>query len=171
MIVHGFDTVCPSVLALPSFLESTGHKNITDGLKTPFHQAFNTSLPAFEYLAQPGNERQYKAFQATMTAQQNSHWMIGLSVLNDAAMAAQNDDDAEKAPAMAFFVDVGGGNGHQCVQLLSKYPWLAGRVVLEDLPAAVGKLDPIEGVQIREQDFFQDQVVKGLCGHSFGNIL
>jgi demethylsterigmatocystin 6-O-methyltransferase len=58
-------------------------------------------------------------------------------------------------------VDVGGGHGHQCIQLGKKYPALSGRLVLQDLPAAVDKLPLIEGVKVQAHDFFVEQPVTG----------
>lgn len=89
-----------------------------------------------------------------MTAFQSASWIDGLAQLNDAAEAAEQHETP-------FLVDVGGGHGHQCVQLLNKYPALKDRVVLQDLPEAVGKLGKIDGVQVTEQDFFKEQSVKG----------
>lgn len=154
LLVHAFDTICPPLQALPSFLASNNYQEINDSKNTPFQQAFDTELPAFEFIAQPGHERQYAAFQKSMTAFQSADWIEGLAQLNDAAKAPEQ-------PETPFLVDVGGGHGHQCVQLLNKYPALEGRVILQDLPEAVGKLGKIDGVQVTEQDFFKEQSVKG----------
>lgn len=51
-------------------------------------------------------------------------------------------------------MDVGGGHGHQCIQLGKKYPSLLGRMVLQDLPAAIYKLPSIESVKAEVRDFF-----------------
>lgn len=160
-IVHAFDNVFPSIFAFPSFLVANGHRNITDIRHTPFQQASGTSLPVFEYLALPGNEKQLEAFEIFQEFAQNSDWLAAPGLLDDAAKAAQNDYGAGATAEAPFFVDVGGGYGHQCVQLLNKYPWLEGRVVLEDTAEAIGKLKPIHGVKIAVQDFFQEQAVRG----------
>ena len=153
LIIHAFDTISPPMLALPSFLVSTNHQDITDTTHTPYQQAFNTTLPAFEFLAQPGREKQFDAFHTTMTAMQDASWMEGLQVLDAAAEQAGEHESP-------FFVDVGGGQGHQCIQFLKMYPALKGRVVLQDLSEAVSKSN-IDGVTIQEQDFFTEQSVKG----------
>jgi demethylsterigmatocystin 6-O-methyltransferase len=60
-----------------------------------------------------------------------------------------------------FLVDVEGGYGHQCVQLLKQYPNLHGHLVLEDLPRALDKLPPIDRVKVVTQDFFEEQTIEG----------
>lgn len=61
-----------------------------------------------------------------------------------------------------FFVDVGGGHGHQCIQLRDKYPHLQGRLVLQDLPEAVNHLPSLDGVRVMAHDIFQPQTIKGM---------
>jgi demethylsterigmatocystin 6-O-methyltransferase len=119
-------------------------------------------LSAFAFLAQPGREEQYAAFQTIMTLFQDASWMNELRDLDDAATtvttAADKDSENHNIPG---FVDVGGGHGHQCVQLMKKYPALKGRVVLEDLPEAVGAFAPVDGLVDQSQSFFQEQKIVG----------
>jgi demethylsterigmatocystin 6-O-methyltransferase len=148
LMTHAFDSVSPAVLALPSFLIMNNHQNIVNIRETPFQQAFHTSLPVFEYLRQPGREKQYDGFQKSMTAMQNSDW-LNMSLVDG---TVQQD---------VMFVDVAGGGGHQCIKLSEKYPSLKGHAVLEDLHQTTDGLEPIEGVKIIAQDFFEEQAVKG----------
>lgn len=61
-----------------------------------------------------------------------------------------------------FFVDVGGGRGHECEKVLAKYPGLKGRFVLQDLANVV---DDTEGLDPRIEkmahDFTKPQPIKG----------
>ena len=155
LMVHAFSTVSPTMLALPSFLESSDHQDITSGTNTPFQVAFKTDLSAFAYLATHPTQR--VALQTVMTADQSSQWVEGFEQFRREAQAVASDAGSG-AP---FFVDVGGGHGHQCVQLLDKYPALKGKLVLEDLPETVEKLDAIDGVRTVAQDFFKEQREKG----------
>ncbi|KAL8949022.1 MAG: hypothetical protein Q9222_004831 [Ikaeria aurantiellina] len=91
-----------------------------------------------------------------MTSLQSSEWINGSEILDQAARSFEPPQ-----PGKAFFVDVGGGHGHQCVQLLTKYPRFHGHLVLQDLPQIVGQLSPIPGVQTINQDFFEKQAVEG----------
>lgn len=99
--------------------------------------------------------KSFNALQTIMTFIQSADWLKNLDVLDQAVAVAAKD------PERIFFVDVGGGHGHQCLQLLEKLPHLHGRVVLQDQAQAIDKLPPIKGVNAMAQDFFQDQTVIG----------
>jgi demethylsterigmatocystin 6-O-methyltransferase len=91
---------------------------------------------------------------------QGSQWLVEFDALDEAARALE-----KKTPSQVFerpfFVDVGGGHGHQLVQLRDKYPHLKGSLILQDLPEAVEQLPPIEGVNIVAQNFFDKQGIEG----------
>lgn len=95
-----------------------------------------------------------------MTALQGSEWTEGFDLLHDEAQRISSS--APQPSEKPFLVDVGGGHGHQCIELGKKYPNLLGRLVLQDLPEAVGKLSPIDGVKVEAYDFFQPQPIIGL---------
>lgn len=130
---------------------------MTSMTKTPFQKAFNTDLSYFEYMqAQP---KLFASFQNLMTQMQNSEWIPGFKHL---------DEEAKKVPEgkpdpseRTFLVDVGGGWGRQCISLMQKYPNLHGRLVLEDLPEALEKLEPIDGVKIIKTNAVKEQPVHG----------
>lgn len=88
---------------------------------------------------------------------QSSDWLTDFELL-----VTKSTSGAELRPGEPpFFVDVGGGRGQKCIQLLEKYSNLMGRVVLQDLPEAVDDMEPIEGIKVVAQDFFKPQAVKG----------
>jgi demethylsterigmatocystin 6-O-methyltransferase len=64
-------------------------------------------------------------------------------------------------PEKAVFVDVGGGYGHQCKAFKAKYPDLPGRIILQDLPQTLERVQPIPGVEAIAQNFFEPQVIEG----------
>lgn len=84
---------------------------------------------------------------------------IGFDLLEEEARSVPSSPPEETE--RPFFIDLGGGHGHQCIQLQEKYPHLSGRLVLQDLPQAVDKLPPIEGLKVMAQDFFERQAVEG----------
>lgn len=59
------------------------------------------------------------------------------------------------------FVDVGGGNGQQCVSLQQRYPAMKGRVVVQDRPGILANAITGEGIEKMDYDFFTEQPVKG----------
>lgn len=92
-----------------------------------------------------------------MTSLESSEWTVGFDIFDSEALKipSSSPQPSEKP----FFVDVGGGNGHQCIQLSKKYPTLLGRMVLQNLPAAIDKLPSIEGMKAEAHDFFEKQPV------------
>ena len=59
-------------------------------------------------------------------------------------------------------VDVGGGMGHDLVELKKKQPDLPGRFVLQDLPQVVEQIvQPVEGIEVTSHDFYTKQPVIG----------
>ncbi|BCS13527.1 hypothetical protein ALUC_60083S [Aspergillus luchuensis] len=92
-----------------------------------------------------------------MTSLQSANWLSDFDLFHqEADRVAPNPVH----PGEPFFVDVGGGHGHQCIQLRDKYPYLRGRLVLQDLPEAVDHLPPLDGIQVMAHDIFQPQTMK-----------
>jgi demethylsterigmatocystin 6-O-methyltransferase len=147
-------TMIPSVNAAPAFLKQTGYKNITDSSKTPFQNAFNTQLKAFDYITR--YPEMFDALQVVMTSLESSNWTAGFELFQQEVQAFVASTSERQ-----FLVDVGGGHGHQCAQLLQKYPNLHGRLTLEDLPEAVNKASRTEGISYLAQDFFKPQSIRG----------
>ncbi|KAJ5347653.1 Winged helix-turn-helix transcription repressor DNA-binding [Penicillium brevicompactum] len=157
MIYHGFDTHGPVVQAMPDFFAENKYQDVTSNTNTPFQKAHNTKLTSFEWLVQ--HPKHFENLQKVMTSLQGSEWTEGFELLDREAQKIQSG--VPQASEKPFFVDVGGGHGHQCRELGKKYPTLLGRMVLQDLPEAVKQLAPIEGVEVQAYDFFQPQTVTG----------
>lgn len=142
---------------MPDFFAENGYRDIDSITNTPFQKAHNTTLSSFDWMVQ--NPKHFESLQKVMVAFESAEWTAGFDLF---------DSEAKKVPSVSpqpserpFFVDVGGGHGHQCVQLGKKYPNLLGRLVLQDLPAAVNQLPPIEGVKADAHDFFEKQPIAG----------
>ncbi|GAM33496.1 O-methyltransferase [Talaromyces pinophilus] len=155
-LTHGVCSMNPAINAAPTFLKETGYKNVNDSSKTPFQKAFNTNLKAFDYMSQV--PEMFGSLQVVMTAFESSNWVEGLEIFQHELNALPTWSSDETPSKRQFLVDVGGGHGHQCVQLLQKYPSLHGRLTLEDLPEAVEKAPRKEGISYIAQDFFKPQV-------------
>ncbi|KIV83086.1 hypothetical protein PV11_05144 [Exophiala sideris] len=152
-LLHAFETCGPATSAFPAFLAENSYTDITSNTNTPFQKGHKTDVGAFQWLTQ--HPKNFGALQIVMTALQSADWLNTLDFLSQAA------SEVVQASEKPFFVDVGGGHGHQCKQLLEKHPRLHGSIVLQDLPQAVDKLPPIEGVQVMAQNFFEKQSVLG----------
>ncbi|KAJ5650816.1 uncharacterized protein N7484_004539 [Penicillium longicatenatum] len=155
MAQHGFDIFGPIAQAMPEFFMKRKYQDLTSNTDTPFQKAFNTNLACFDWLIQ--HPKHFGSLQKVMTALEGAEWTVGFDLIKS---------EAEKIKSITlqpserpFLVDVGGGHGHQCVQLGKTYPNLLGHLVLQDLPEAVDRLSPIEGVRVEAHDFFQKQPI------------
>lgn len=142
---------------MPDFFAENKYQDIDSITNTPFQKAHHTTLSSFDWLVQ--NPQQFESLQKVMTAMEGAEWTVGFKLLDSEVKKVPSG--ALQAPEKPFFVDIGGGHGHQCIELGKKYPNLLGRLVLQDLPAAVNKLPPIEGVKIEAHDFFEKQPIPG----------
>ncbi|KAJ5923572.1 S-adenosyl-L-methionine-dependent methyltransferase, partial [Penicillium verhagenii] len=155
MAHHGFDVFGPIIQAMPDFLMERNYQDITSNTDTPFQKAFDTKIACFDWLVQ--HPKHFGSLQKIMTALEGAEWTVGFDLINtEASNIPANTPEPSERP---FLVDVGGGQGHQCVQLGNIYPNLLGRLVLQDLPQAVNKLPPIKGVRVQAYDFFQKQPI------------
>lgn len=153
-----FDIMGPAIQATPSFLADTKYQDITNSRNTPFQKAFKTDLAAFDWVSQ--QPRLFTAMQQVMTMMQGNEWLVDFNALDEAASALETKPPSQEFER-PFFVDVGGGHGHQLVQLRDKYPHLKGGLILQDLPEAVAQLPQIEGVKVVAQNFFDKQAIEG----------
>lgn len=72
-----------------------------------------------------------------------------------------------------LLVDVGGNIGNDLIGFHKAFPELSGRLVLEDLPGSVAKLDEIDlkPIEVVGYDFFTPQPIKGAKAYFLKNIL
>ncbi|KAJ9610291.1 hypothetical protein H2200_005068 [Cladophialophora chaetospira] len=157
-IIHAFDTCGPAIQAVPSFLADHKYQDITSNSETPFQKGHNTSLSTFKYLQ--GQPKLFNGLQQVMTAFQSSAWLEGLGVLDREAQKlslSQHRAAGEDEPP--FFVDIGGGHGHQSLHILERYPHLSNRIILQDLPETISHLPSTFRSSIRAtaQSFFEPQ--------------
>lgn len=151
--LRSFDFTSRIVQAFPQFIIENNYEDVTDGTKTPFQKAFDTDLHCFSWLAQ--HPEQVEEMQQVMKSFRSGDWLQGFDELEKEAL------DANQNPERVFLVDVGGGSGHQCVEVRDRYPGLHGRLVVQDLPEVVKEVPEIPGVKIEANDMFQEQKVKG----------
>lgn len=61
-----------------------------------------------------------------------------------------------------LLVDVGGGLGHDLLELKAKYPEISGRLVLQDRPDVLQQVGIVDkGIELTPHDFFTPQPLKG----------
>lgn len=143
----------PCFQKLPQFLVDTKYQNPSDAVNTPFQRAHNTDQAPFVWILEhPFN---FASFVQWMTTQREGQptW---LDVFPVEEMLGHN-----AGPETPLFVDVGGGIGHQCAALKSRFPSLPGRVILQDLPQTLPQAIPTPGVEATAHDFWTPQPIKG----------
>ena len=107
--------------------------------------------------------------QTVFTAFQSSEWLEDFKTLKY-AVDSYLDSGSSETP---FFVDVGGGQGHQSMALRDRYPGLAKKndsIVLQDLHQTIKDLK-VDGIKVMPHDFFTKQPIIGkkLLGLSPGD--
>ncbi|KAL3444472.1 S-adenosyl-L-methionine-dependent methyltransferase [Aspergillus insuetus] len=160
---HAFDICGPALQAFPDFFRETKYADITSNTSTPFQKAFDTDLTSFAWISQ--HPEHLNAMQQVMTAFRSSEWLADFELFEKEALATA------QGSRRVFFVDVGGGYGHQCIEVRNRFPNLEGQLVLQDLPEVFDGLADISGVKIEACDFFQPQTVKGAKFYYLRRIL
>ncbi|KAI9711458.1 MAG: hypothetical protein M1820_002021 [Bogoriella megaspora] len=161
-IFHNHVTLGPVWQAFPSFLEKTKYQTMSDPRTCVFSDSHDGQA-LFDWFEQ--NPINARFFNAWMTQQRfgQAQWLDGFPFQDIVGKGS----DATKP----LFVDVGGGIGHQCQALLSRFPDLAGRVVLQDQPSVLAEALQIEGVESVPLDFFTEQPVPDWPGDKCQIIL
>jgi demethylsterigmatocystin 6-O-methyltransferase len=78
------------------------------------------------------------------------------------------DKECESWPEeQAVFVHVGGGTGQKCIALKEKFRTLPGKVILQDLPSIVLKVELPVDIQPMVYDFFTPQLVQDIQHPNF----
>lgn len=158
----------PAYNAIPKFLAKTGYKNPTDS--APFNLAYNTDLPVFKWRQHnPENAKAGQAFMAAQRVGQKSVWQR--VPVDDFKLS---DEDVQQGRVM--FCDVGGGFGHQCLDLRKHHPELHGKIVTQDLPLAqdmIPNRDEMTTLDIHPlpHDFMTEQPIKGAKVYYLRNVI
>ncbi|PYH81630.1 S-adenosyl-L-methionine-dependent methyltransferase [Aspergillus uvarum CBS 121591] len=191
-IKHHFEVQLPAWGALPAFLAATNYQNPSDRERTAFQQAHQTDQTVFAwFMGGSAPPRLFEEFSLWMSAQRVGQpiWLdvfplerlltsapktmatTTTAPTTAAAAAAAAAASASPSPLPPLFVDVGGGVGHQCVELLKRLPQWHGRVVLEDLAPVVAQALPHAGFERRAHDFWTPQPVVGAGFYYLRNVL
>jgi demethylsterigmatocystin 6-O-methyltransferase len=111
----------------------------------------------------PSQPQRFEHFQRVMTVQRagTPTWLSSFPFKEE--LGNFNDNTT--------LVDVGGGFGHQCIALKQAFPVVSGKLILQDLPQTLADVPAIEGVETQAHNFFEPQVVKGMCLFDFHGIL
>lgn len=155
--------------SIPQFLAQTKYQNPSDS--APFNLAFNTTIPVFEWRKHnPENAKAGQDFMAAQRIGQRSVW-DGRVPLVDFHMS-----DQDLRSRRVLVVDIGGGYGHQMVELRRQHPNMQGKTIMQDL-AFVHDMRPnieefcSQGIEPAAHDFMQPQPVRGAKVYYLRNVI
>ena len=153
-----FDNMAPVFVHLPSYFASKGFHEPTNQETGPFAEVFDCT-----YWQRVNRSLKLKDdFDTYMAA----HKKGGSSVVDLLPVNALTEG-YNKTLSSALFVDIGGGVGHQSRELISRYPYLQGEIIVQDLQ--VSKELELVGVRGMEYNFFTPQPVKSKFLRALGN--
>lgn len=152
----------------PGFLEKTAYRNPVDKDAPLFKYAFKTDQLYFDYMFSPGREKLASAFSKHMEFKTlGKKWYEVVPVDQIFSDFKADDKDA------VLLVDIGGDTGLDALNFHKTWPKLPGRIVLQDLPEAIEKLDKkaLEPVESMGYDFFTPQPIKGAKAYCLKMVL
>lgn len=158
----------PAYNAIPKFLAKNGYQNPSKS--APFNMAYDTELPVFEWRKHnPENAKAGQAFMASQRMGQRSVW-DGRVPMHDFELS-QDDKAADRV----VFCDVGGGFGHQCMDLRKHNTGIEGRFVTQDLPLVndmIANKDELArlGIEAMPHNFMSVQPVKNAKVYYLRNV-
>ncbi|KAK9444222.1 O-methyltransferase B [Metarhizium brunneum] len=162
LLVYSHDNVGPAIQALPDFLKENKYQDITSAVDTPLQKAWSTDLPAFIWVqSKPENFTHFNQFMAG--------GRLGMPTWLDAYPYKEKTKGLKTE--QPFFIDVGGGIGHQAVALREKLPELPNKIILQDIPATLEHAIKHPGIEIVAQDLFEPQTITNARIYYMRNII
>ena len=143
-------------MTMHQYFREKGYRVPTNDCDGAFQWTFNTKKSYFEHIhSDPEKSRDFNTFMAG-SRNTRSHWTDWFPVESEIMSGASNGAND------ILLVDVGGGNGHDLIRFLTKYPSSYGRLILQDLPTLIQNLEGLNlGIQAMGHDFLTPQTIKG----------
>lgn len=160
----------PAYNAIPKYLANTGYRNPSDS--APFNLAYKTDQSVFEWRRHnPENAKAGQAFMAAQRTGQRSIWEDDRVPLSDLRLS-----ESELEASRVLMVDIGGGFGHQCIDLRRLNPDIKGHIITQDLPLVHGMLDNKDDllaldIEPMAQNFMEPQPVHGAKVYYLRNVI
>lgn len=154
-IIH-FTTQNEVLYSLPSYFSKNGYSCPTDAYHGPFQFARKTKQHVFEWYSERPRLQQAMNDVMVMARSRGGKYWYEMFPVEEKLRTSK--------PGEVAVVDVGGGLGHVLVALKTKFPNLAGRLIVQDLPVVIESLkkgDLPEGIEAQGHNFFDLQPVKG----------
>ena len=142
---------------LPEYLKKTGYRCPKDSRSGPLQYAFDTDTPSFDLFAsQSGVMENFNTFMTGVRGGRQS-WVDWFPI------EKQLLDDAADDEGAACMVDVGGGHGHNVIEVRDRFPSVPGRFIVQDLPSVIEEVgDSDARIETMGMNMFNPQPVKGM---------
>ena len=165
-IVYSFDLFSPIAAKLMDYLHATKiHQFPTPPQKTAFEYTYSSTLWDFMQ-----NEPEHRiAFDDYMAARREGiqSWYETFPIMTELYPGTKDDADA------VLLVDVGGNFGHEAANFHAAHPDHPGRLILQDLPTMIEKVEKAgipSGVEAMAYNFFEPQLVQGARAYYFRSV-
>jgi hypothetical protein len=155
--------------SFPYFLKERNYQNPTDKGDSVFMYSIPTDMHYFTWLSQPGREIEYKAFEQHMSFKD-----MGKKWYDPSNVNVRDIFDNPTDPNAPLMVDIGGSIGHDLIGFHNAYPDLPGKLILQDLPATIDKLDKTtfpKDIEAMPHDFFTPEPVPGAKAYYLHMVL
>jgi hypothetical protein len=152
------------VVKLPKYLEMTGYKNPDNAYNGPFQYAFHTDVHTFDHLKTlPREQKAFNTVMAFSRMMKGKDWFEIYPVEERLNVASDSE---------TLLIDVGGGTGHDLIEFKKRFPNLPGKLITQDLPAALDDIKELPaGIEGMKHDFFSPQPIKGAKAYFLRHIL
>lgn len=166
--MHRYDVAGPSFRGLPEYLKNIKYTHPTSLVSGPFQYAHKTELPFFAWLDQnPPYLQVFNSYMSAYRAGKPSWADPGFYPISDRLFAG-----FDPSISGVVLVDVGGGMGHDLVELKEKHPKLPGKLILQDRPEVISTVSSTgETFESMSHDFFTPQPVKDARAYYLHSVL
>ena len=164
--MYSFDLFFPIASKLMDYLRETKiHQFPVPPQKTAFEYTYDDTLWGF----MQNTPEQRVAFDDYMAARRQGiqSWHETFPISTELCPGAKKDEEA------VLLVDVGGNFGHEAASFHAAHPDHPGRLILQDLPIMIEKVEKTgkpPGVEPMAYDFFGPQPIKGARAYYFRSI-
>ncbi|XPS77150.1 hypothetical protein M3J07_009187 [Ascochyta lentis] len=169
-LAHSKNLIWPGLQVLPTFLAEIGYKNPHDPSKSASMKGVGFDGDVMVYLKKNPEKAAASYLFMAENKKEAAKWVDGKVPTNDLILSNE-----EIADGRVMLVDVGGGSGHQCEALRKAFPHLKGRILVQDLPFMVDRIDMEHArtvqFEVVPHDFFQPQPVCGAKVYYMRNVL
>ncbi|KAJ4378633.1 hypothetical protein N0V86_005503 [Didymella sp. IMI 355093] len=150
------------------YMQATSYANPSDGKPNPYQFAFRTEMNMFEYMhAHPPLGMQFDNHMSGYR-QGRPSWMDR----DFYPVEERLFKDIDTSPETVLLVDVGGGQGHDLAEFLTKHPSAPGRLVLQDTKVVIDGIQQLDGkIECMVHDFLTAQPLEAARAYYMHSVL